>query len=176
MVVSRRSFFVSATSQSPYKPLNRMFACVSTTPFGREVVPDVKMISAGSSALSGRTSSSSAAASARSREKSRRDPSRSRAARASSTPSTLSSCVRATSTPLGQYGPLSRTARYRSRNFGSTTAHEASVRSSTNAASSTRYCSVSYTHLDVYKRQLRTGAPEPSGGGGGQAARRALST
>ena len=39
--VSTRSLPRSETSQSPYNPENTMFACVSTTPFGREVVPEV---------------------------------------------------------------------------------------------------------------------------------------
>ena len=81
-----------------------MFACVSTTPFGREVVPDVKMISAGSSALSGRTSSSSAAASARSREKSCRTR-RARGRRALRRPRP---CRRACAPPARPWGNTGR--------------------------------------------------------------------
>ena len=44
MVERTRSEPRRETSQSPYRPEKIMFAWVTTTPFGREVVPDVKII------------------------------------------------------------------------------------------------------------------------------------
>ena len=110
MVVSRRSLRVSDTSQSAYRPLNRMFACVSTTPLGREVVPEVKMISAGSSEDSSQRSVSSTGAPARRAVKSRSSGSAASAARASGTPSTSSSSMRAAKSPLGSRSPSPRSS------------------------------------------------------------------